>query len=303
MNNQQTPLNCQQVNQWDLVQYLSSLGFIPAKVRGAQYWYHSPLRIERTPSFKVDRRLNCWYDHGLGRGGTLVDFALLYYGCSISELLHQFRDKNPVSFHPHKPSSTPAQEATKSIDVVNVAPLHSRTLLRYLKNRGIDPRIALQYCHEVDFKLYEKQYNAIGFPNDAGGYELRNPWFKGSTSPKAITTIKASQKESQKLLVFEGFFDFLSYQNLSRKEPPAQNHYLVLNSLAFLESSRALMEGYSHISLYLDRDNSGREWTQKVCAWSVKFKDESHLYKDFKDLSAWQEAQVKKGQKRKGIAR
>jgi DNA primase len=71
----------------DIVDYLSSLGFNPTKVRRNHYWYLSPFRDETTPSFKVNRNINRWYDFGEGEGGNLVDFGLEYYKCSVSELL------------------------------------------------------------------------------------------------------------------------------------------------------------------------------------------------------------------------
>lgn len=68
-------LSIEEARQIDIVQYLSGLGYEPAKVRHFDYWYLSPLREEKTPSFKVNRKLNRWYDHGLGKGGNLVDLA------------------------------------------------------------------------------------------------------------------------------------------------------------------------------------------------------------------------------------
>lgn len=58
-------LSCAEARQFDLVDYLASLGYQPQKVKGADYWYLSPLREERTPSFKVNRGKNIWYDHGV----------------------------------------------------------------------------------------------------------------------------------------------------------------------------------------------------------------------------------------------
>src|SRR5919199_1336957 len=69
--------SCEEVRQMDIVSYLSSLGYQPSKIRNHDYWYHSPLRNEKTPSFKVNRKLNRWYDHGIGKGGNLIDFAIL----------------------------------------------------------------------------------------------------------------------------------------------------------------------------------------------------------------------------------
>jgi len=63
-----------EAKQIDLVDYLAALGHRPQKIRNKDYWYHSPLRDEKTASFKVNRSLNVWYDHGIGKGGNLIDF-------------------------------------------------------------------------------------------------------------------------------------------------------------------------------------------------------------------------------------
>ncbi len=76
MNFSKQRLSIEEARQTDMVDYLSKLGYEPAKVRGINYWYLSPLREERTPSFKINRKLNRWYDHGLGKGGNIIDFAI-----------------------------------------------------------------------------------------------------------------------------------------------------------------------------------------------------------------------------------
>jgi hypothetical protein len=54
----------------------------------------------------------------------------------------------------------------------------------------------------------------LGFQNDQGGYELRNPSFKASVSPKTITTLL---NVGQEVAVFEGFFDLFSFQTMQQK--------------------------------------------------------------------------------------
>ncbi len=56
----------------DMVEYLQKLGYQPQKIRNNDYWYLSPLRDEKTASFKVNRKLNAWYDFGLGQGGNIT---------------------------------------------------------------------------------------------------------------------------------------------------------------------------------------------------------------------------------------
>ena len=82
----------------DLVNYLESIGYQPQKISGHDHWYLSPLRKENTASFKVNRRLNLWYDHGLGRGGNLIDFSVLYFGCTVKELLQKLSENATQNF-------------------------------------------------------------------------------------------------------------------------------------------------------------------------------------------------------------
>src|SRR5690348_1683909 len=96
-------LSCEQAKQIDIVDYLSSLNHHPQRVHHQDYWYLSPLREERTASFKVNRTLNVWFDFGIGKGGDIVDFSTLYYNCTVSEALLKlldFHNQPSLSSHP-----------------------------------------------------------------------------------------------------------------------------------------------------------------------------------------------------------
>src|SRR5829696_1689253 len=103
---------CAQANGFDLVDYLLQLGYKPQKIRGDDWWYLSPLRQEKMPSFKVDRKLNLWYDHGIGKGGNLVDFGVLFFRCSVKEFLQKLTERpgQNFSFHPPVSSVPPSPE-------------------------------------------------------------------------------------------------------------------------------------------------------------------------------------------------
>jgi hypothetical protein len=175
--------------------------------------------------------------------------------------------------------------------VVDDREIVSQKLIEYLKEkREISLVIARRFCREVDFVLYDKKHTAIGFKNSAGGYELRNEYFKGSSSPKDVTIME--NDHSNKCSVFEGFFSFLSFQMLLEKDkktslqlPNEQTNFLILNSLSFLEKSRNLIENHEQIHLYLDQDKAGIQATQHALKWSIKYIDKSHLYKHSKDLN------------------
>ena len=57
-------------------QFLARRGIQPKYECNGYGMYLSPLREERTPSFKVDYVRNLWYDFGLGEGGTLLTLVM-----------------------------------------------------------------------------------------------------------------------------------------------------------------------------------------------------------------------------------
>lgn len=284
----------------DLVGYLGKLGFNPTRVTRSDYWYLSPLREEKNASFKVNRKLNLWFDHGTGKGGNLVDFGIAFFHCSVKEFLSRMDSVDfDVSFHPpnageKKKKSELANES--KISILSALEITSAPLLQYLKKRNVDAEIARRFCKEVLFKLYNKNYRVIGFENNSGGYELRSEIFKGSSAPKDIRLIPGTPQKTERknLLVFEGFFNFLSFKTLEQKQSfpdgsltNKQNDFLILNSLSFFEKTRQLMEGYGSVHLFLDRDKQGMKFKDMALIWSGKYKDESHFYKQYKDLNEY----------------
>lgn len=299
MNVSRQRLSIEEVRKIDLIEYLSKLGHKPTKVRNCDYWYLSPLREEKTPSFKVNKKLNRWYDHGLGKGGNIIDFAIDYHNCTVSELLQQLSNVFPF----HQPiiqySNEQVKESEESkIKIIKEGPLLSFPLFRYLQQRKIPIDIAEQFCKEVKYELNGKEYFGIGFKNNSGGYEIRNPYFKASSSPKDITTFENAAKEAA---VFEGFTDFLSFMAIHQNQQKVVSDFVILNSVSFFEKARQFMEEHEAIKLYLDQDSTGQNYSQYALSLSNKYKDESHLYKLHKDLNEWLVNFGKSQKKKQGI--
>lgn len=189
-----------------MVDYLSSIGHSPAKIKKSDYWYLSPLLNEKAASFKINRTINRWYDHGTGHSGNLIYFAILYHNCTIAELMQHLQLN--LSFQTSTVELSKQIKPDNKIIILKECRLAAFGSLNYLKQRNIPFEIADQYCREVQYQIDAKTYYSIGFKNDAGGYELHNRYCKNSSSPKAIITIKNG---SAKCAVFEGFFDFLSF--------------------------------------------------------------------------------------------
>jgi hypothetical protein len=277
-------ISYQAANQIDLVNYLGSLGYHPAKIRLNDYWFLSPFRNENTASFKVHRSKNIWYDHGEGIGGNLIDFGIRYYQCQLPEFMSKLSLQFPFQQLNTTPMTKTSIPQESPIKIIDVSPINSLDLYHYLKSRRIDFQVANTYCQQVVFSLGNKTEKALGFPNNQGGYELRNFSFKGSIAPKSTTIFRQAVPE---LAVFEGFFDFLSYQTIYKTLSIPKTDHLVLNSTAFFEKSRPVMEDYEKVRLFLDHDGTGEGCTKLGMSWGNKYQDESSLYRGYKDLNEW----------------
>ena len=271
------------LKQLDIVDYLAKLGHSPVKANGHNYWYLSPLRLEKEASFKVDKKLNAWYDHGIGKGGNLVDFGILYYKCSVKEFLQKML-VDDFSFHQQTPvKSQEKEEHENKIIITGSYPIKNMALAYYLQERKIPLEVARLYCSEVHYQLNNKEYYAIGFANDSGGFELRNKYFKGGSSPKDSTLIR--NEGAEELTVVEGFFSFLSYQSINKTQAQPVTDFLVLNSLSFVQKNIDRMQSYPSTKLMLDNDLAGDNATAKLLAISPAIKDERKLYQGRKDLN------------------
>jgi hypothetical protein len=259
----------------DLPGYLENRGHQPQKIRSNDYWYLSPFGDEKQPPFKVNRKFNAGYDHGIGKGGNVIDFGILYHGCSVAEVIKKLEDF--LSFHSQtltvqQPQSNRQKlnEALEpTIKVIAAKPLTHPTLCRYLEDRKMPPQIAKKYCREVEFNLNDKRYFAIGLENKSGKFELPNEHFKGSSPPKDVTLIE--QNNCNHIAVFEGLFSFTSCQTLHQNNAGQLTNFLILNSLSFFKKRRSIMEKHQQVHLHLDHSSAGLKHTHEALKWNVKY--------------------------------
>ncbi len=282
-------MTCQQAREIPIVELLKHCRIHPQYVRGQDHWYLSPFRDEKTPSFKVNAKLNLYYDHGNGQGGDVIDLGRQLFRCDTRALLEKL-DSGLFSFQPQHFKETglhirrdvtqapdqPAIQITGTKDLGN-----NPAITRYLESRHIDIEIAKLYCREVYYQVGDKNYFAAGFENRSGGYELRSEYFKGSTSPKDITHIERKHKS---VCVMEGFTDFLSLLTL-RKPEPVRSDFVVLNSVNLAERSLDVLRNYRTVFVYPDHDAAGNRLLEKFEHAGINFVDASGIYQNCKDLN------------------
>lgn len=277
-------LNCDEARQISIVDYLAQCGINPQYIKGVNHWYLSPIREENTASFKVNAKLNSWFDHGIGEGGNFIDLGIRLHQCTVEELLSRLSvaDRS-FSFHQREKAAVQIKaEPENRITILDARELHNLTLVSYLHEREIDYYHAKSYCKEVLFSMNGQRHLAIGFENRSGGYELRNPVIKLSSSPKDLTFI---DRGFNTVHVTEGFTDFLSLLTINKRDMPG--NFLVLNSLSFVSASMDILQQHKAVELYLDHDKAAVKAIAAIKESVPNAHDASRFYSHHKDLNAY----------------
>lgn len=289
-------MTIQEVKQIKIADYLQSLGYTPIKRQGNSLWYKSPLRKETEASFKVNTELNQWYDFGIGKGGNIIALASeLYRSDNVPYLLECIAKQTP---HLHTANHTPFSFGRQSVSEpmyrhLQIAELSSPALLSYLQERGINAELAKRECKELRFENKGRPYFAIGFPNMAGGYEVRNRYFKGCVAPKDITHIRQQGEPRSMCYLFEGFMDYLSFLTIRMRNNPqyprqTTQDYIILNSVSNLAKAESILADYSRIDCFLDNDTAGRTACEHLKArFGERISDKAVYYSEYKDLNEY----------------
>ena len=292
------------IKRYPIVEYLERKGIKPVRKTPTYAMYRSPLREETHPSFKVDTEKNLWIDYAEGRGGSIIDLCMRMEGCTLSEAIRLLGQNAPVNgtysflndFVPNNSQPVMAVNgARRLIEISDTLPSHFQEYLT--KVRCINLEKAMPFLKCISYEVRGRRYQAIGFANLTGGYELRDDkTFKGTIAPKDITPIFTDRAEP--VCIFEGFMDFLSF--LSMKEE-ITNHCLVMNSVSNVARTiRYLNDRHlTHIRAFLDNDEAGRRTVQDFIKAGFHVEDMNIHYKDFKDLNEYHVSRVREQQKRK----
>ena len=292
------------IKRYPIVEYLERKGVKPVRRTPSYALYRSPLREETHPSFKVDTEKNLWIDYGEGRGGSIIDLCMRMEGCTLSEAIRSLGQNAPDDgtysslndFVPNNSQPVMAVNgARRLIEISDTLPPYFQEYLT--KVRCISLEKAMPFLKCISYEVRGRRYQAIGFANLSGGYELRDDkTFKGTIAPKDITPIFTDRAEP--VCIFEGFMDFLSF--LSMKEE-ITNHCLVMNSVSNVARTiRYLNDRHlTHIRAFLDNDEAGRRTVQDFIKADFHVEDMNIHYKDFKDLNEYHVSCVREQQKRK----
>jgi hypothetical protein len=253
----------------------------------------------------VDTRINTWHDFGTGERGNIIDLVLRMENCNVQTALRKLSDFYACDNTEHR--AAPSFFQSKNIlsgnpatIILNIQPITHPKLIEWARERKIDLRLSNMYCREIHYQNQSGNHYSVGFVNDKGGYELSSPPnFKGCIAPKEITTIR---NNSSVCLIFEGFWDFLSYLTIKKQERTSHD-VAVLNSTANAEKAVPFLKTHAEIYAFLDNDDAGRKATELIKSVCQSVKDCSSKFAGHKDLNDYLcgKKQVQEQRKKRGM--
>lgn len=269
-----------------IVGYLDHQAVTPVKEVGSELLYFSPLREEKTPSFYVNRSKNSFCDFGADQElrGDIIRLVQKHRGCSFPDAIGFLLASNFPTSASFSFCGQVFPERANNLEVIEVRELAHPALVRYLERRGIPLLIGRKYLHEVWYQNNDKVFFAIGFQNDSGGFELRNPAnFKGKTR----NDITLMDKGTKTICMFEGFFDFLSALVYFGKDEPSLTT-VVLNTTANLQRAISNLLPGTAVNCFLDNDSSGIKTVNKLLEYGFTVNNYSIiLYPNSKDFNEY----------------
>lgn len=306
----------------ELVEHLG--GKFSHATRSGEQWYFSPFRPdEKTASFKIDEKKNQWHDFGLvgnnptgqGSGGDIINLWCDYNQHDRKDVklaLQWLEGFSGRVVAKNTKQATHGQDKGQQVTSKQVAAgerfklfkkpgrIYYDSLKAELSRRAISQATALPFLNQAQIidTQTEKKYSGFAFENSKNGWEISIPNpakqtnFKTCIGKKAPTYL--TNVASNTFLVFEGFFDFLTWQEMQRHQQ-LEEKIIILNSLSFLrEAVRTITDQKQFVVKiieFLDNDTAGEaarvQFYDMLNTANMEAVSGNKLYKDFDDLNAW----------------
>ncbi len=275
-------MNCEEAKEKvNIRTVLESFNLFPVKENRKTAFYFALDREEKIPSFSVDFVKNKAFDFGTGKSYDVISIVQQMNQCSVSEAL-EYLEK--FEFSARKNEEIEETDQHKNYQILKTSEIRHPALIQYLKFRKVYEQKDL--VKEIEYELNGKKYFGVGFYNNSGSVEIRNKYSKICLGKKDVALIKNDLKTFNEIIVFEGFFDYLTFRNLEKKENLTSD-YLILNSTAMLFKVEETLKEYDKISLFLDNDDNGNATKEIIQQKYKNVEDCSLLYCGFKDLNEW----------------
>ena len=290
--------------------------------QGNEYWYISPFRYEKEPSFHTSFLGGKWIWNDFGRGdiqgsGTVIGFLELHENVDVSGALKLLKELFPTRSQVVQSSGLKRMPLFGDISITSrkakATAIPEKLVVREIKDqvwdkgligylvgeRKIDHKLALPYLKHIIYENTEtgKLYNTLGFENESSDFECRDKFFKGIIkNPEAKDQGPAKDisyipgRDKSRVAVFEGFMDFLTVLTL-KQEPVLAVDVVVLNMVNMRKRALDFIKqaGYDQVFTFFDNDLSGEKTTSlfiEEIGCSTLYSG-NYLYQGFKDYNQY----------------
>ena len=294
---------------------MAKLGQQPlVRAAGGNYYFLSPFREEKTPSFVVCEPKNVWSDFGEtpepGQkvyGGDVLKLIMRLTGLALpearlalaswasdlpgmAEMMAELEARTPVATRGGDTVSTGQLTFTD----VRTEPLSWNVLINYLTERSINLTLVQQsernkahlqqIFYQVGGKPRQKPYFGLAWKT-SGGWEVRSKNFQGTIGQKGVTWLPGQKKTE--VVVFEGFMDYLSALTIY-KRTSFDSTVLVLNSVNLLGTVLPQLMEYEVVHWMGDNDAAGERALHVLRqAMPGRVKAHNEDYRGYKDVNDW----------------
>lgn len=303
-------MNIEQARSLSLEDFIKRLGHPEVnKGNNREAWFLSPLRTEKTPSFKVDRQRNKFIDFGDGTKGDIIDFVRAYgpragWGSpTVSDSLKRIADVvgnlPQRSFRPSRAdrrgfgnqekTSAATDNSVRTFRIDHIGSIQSKSLVDYLRQRQLHVNTAKEYLKQIIYTHVpsSRQYYGLTWPNEAGGQEVRSPHFKTIIGNKAPSIVEVNDpRKKPGTALFEGMTDYLSYLKIAKDEVMARA--VIMNSTSMHHRVADLLNSLppnEPVRAYLQNDTPGLKVAAKIREAVPHVLLQNHKYAAYSDLN------------------
>lgn len=244
--------------------------------KASQYVFQKPSKtgnsaFQSTGSIFVNEDKQVYKDFA-GSGGGLISAvmnfenkkwveALEYLETKAGFVNYDFKNIDPVGIK--KTLAKPKSEIT----FVKTEPVSNKFIMDYYKGRGISEDIIKLNVEQVTYRNNGKLYTSGGIKNIKDSYSV-----SGGYKEKRFKLIIGEHNDvsfipgiTNKVKVFEGFLDYLSWLELENKTKNDDN-IIILNSTSNYASAFKILEenNYDEIGLLVDGDKAGNDFVDRI---------------------------------------
>jgi hypothetical protein len=279
-------------NGFSIAGFLDKLGIRHIDKAGEELIYQSPSTScsSKTQVLRVNDRLGVWYDNGSGKGGTLLDLALLHWNLT-DPAETQRRLKTLMAPEIEKPKRRRIAVPFARVPTYHMSHLEplgrNKTTADYLASLKL-LETARDYIEEVHYYTVDghgrkRYFTSAGWKNRNGVWEVENPFYKGSLGEPDICVCHGDPGEVH---IFENMFDCLGYIAHCRKlQLPHGFKKIVLNKPDMASRVIPICRRSTAVKLFLRRNRRNESLSAEIRASLSHVADCSDLYAGHGNMS------------------